>query len=111
MDPVTPPASIASGDAFPELSLTGIVFDEENPEKSAALIRVGGNQERPRREVVRAGDRINQYEIADIQPNRVLIDIHLLGTVRTMELVKEQTGSPGQTGGRERRGQRRPGGG
>lgn len=85
LDPVEPPATVLSQTAFPELKLTGIVFDEKSPSRSAAILRVSRNGVTTRR-VVRAGETIDQYRVVGVEPNRVLIDVYVYGGVRRIDL-------------------------
>lgn len=91
LDPVEPPPTVTKATAFPELSLTGIVFDEADPARSAAILRVTRDGETDRR-VVRAGDTIDQYRIVGVEAGQVLIDVYLYGGVRRLTLDRSDRG-------------------
>lgn len=98
VDPVVPPAAMASLGALPELTLSGVLFNEQNPSASAAIVHVKGRA--TERRVLRAGDRIEQYEVVQVERNRVALDVHLLGMVKRVYLEREseteqETGSGG----------------
>ena len=84
IDPVVPPAAVMEG-AFPGLTLTGIVFEEENPARSYAIMRVA-LQDGMQRYVVREGDEFDQYRILRIEPDAVVINERILGGWRERRL-------------------------
>lgn len=86
VDPVVPPASVSSADGFPRLELAGIVFNEKDPDLSAAIIRVGARDFD--RRVVRAGERIDQYVVVRVERDRVVLDVQMLGTVKRFYLER-----------------------
>lgn len=93
LDPVVPPATIASRDAFPDITLSGILYDVKEPARSAAIVRVGGTLRR----VIRIGDRIDQYRIVRIERTRVIVDVELLGSVRRIYLETSKASEPAQS--------------
>lgn len=91
LDPVEPPLSIATSAAFPELRLTGILFDDKDPLASAVILRVtrGGLTTRY---VVRVGDEIaERYRVVAVEPNRVVIEVPVYGGVRLHTLERNPT--------------------
>lgn len=88
LDPVEPPPSISSVAAFPELRVTGILFDEKDPRASTAMLRVT-TRGVTTRHVVRAGDDFfdQQYYVLAIGPNHVIVEVSVYGGVRVDTLV------------------------
>ena len=90
-DPVTPPLSLLSADAYPAISLSGIVYDEHNPSHSYAMVRfpgAAGASEGGSRQVIHIGDVIGQYVISTIERTRVGVDVRLFGGVRRVYMTQ-----------------------
>lgn len=90
LNPVEPPATVTGGAAFPDISLSGIIYDDDDPLRSMAIVRVRdpSSAQGFSRRVVKVGDTIDQYRIAVIEPNRVLADVYFYGGVRRIELKR-----------------------
>src|SRR5690606_32547681 len=89
MNPVAPPSVLTVENAFPVLTLSGILFDNENPGRSRAILRQalpGGSI--PARHVVQAGDRLSQYEIVRVTKDEVHIDAYQFGAVKRIVLTQ-----------------------
>jgi hypothetical protein len=91
-DPVTPPVSLLSDHAFPQMTLSGIVYNVRSPSASYAMVRFQG-RDTPR-QVIHAGDKIDQYTVTAVERNRVVISVKLFGMTKTIYLVPEGKGGP-----------------
>lgn len=92
-DPVTPPLSLLSSEAYPAIALSGIVYDERHPARSYAMVRFpsgggAGPTAGKSREVVHVGDVIGQYVISTIERTRVGVDVRLFGGTRRVYLTQ-----------------------
>lgn len=81
-DPVLPPPVIAKRqEALPEIHLTAIIYEPDEPTRSVAVVRTGSNNSRPHRVVV--GDRVGEIEILAIHPKFIVIGARQLGRMQT----------------------------
>lgn len=103
LNPVEPPTTVAGGVAFPDVLLSGIIYDAQYPERSAAIVRVrdASSVHGFTRLVVQVGDTIDQYRVAVIEPGRVLVDVYFYGGVKRIELPRAS--SPNETFRSDRR--------
>lgn len=87
LNPVEPPLTVTSRASFPELRLTGILFDETDPSMSAAILRITKDGI-VSRAVVRAGNEIGQYHIVAVEPDHVVIEVTVYGGIRRHTLTR-----------------------
>lgn len=93
VDPVVPPPALYSGEGFPLLNVSAILFDPETPDESRALVQLGGAN--PIRRVVRTGDVVGGFGIYRIERNRVVVSIETLGASRLEVLSPTRGDAPG----------------
>src|SRR5690606_13643555 len=89
-DPVLPPSNVQLyQSAFPNVTVTGILYDAETPSKSKAILRIGSGA--TERRVVRAGDNVEHYHVVSIERSRVIFDVQLVGYTQRVYLEKPPT--------------------
>lgn len=89
-DPVIPPEALYSGDGFPELRVHSIVHDRKDPRDSRALVVLTGKN--GGRSVVRAGDRVGQYQVVAVQRGCITARQNVLGSTRSVVLCLPHPG-------------------
>jgi hypothetical protein len=89
-DPVIPPEALYTGDGFPELRVHSIVHDPADPRDSRALVVLTGKS--GGRSVVRAGDRVGQYQVVAVQRSCLVAHQNVLGSNRRVVLCLARPG-------------------
>lgn len=89
-DPVIPPEALYTGDGFPELRVHSIVHDPRDPRDSRALVVLTGRN--GGRSVVRAGDRVGQYQVVAVQRGCITARQNVLGSTRNVVLCLPRPG-------------------
>ena len=89
-DPVIPPEALYTGEGFPELRVHSIVHDRADPRDSRALVVLTGRS--GGRAVVRAGDRIGQYQVVAVQRGCLVAHQNVLGSTRRVVLCLPRPG-------------------
>ena len=89
-DPVIPPEALYTGDGFPELRVHSIVHDRRDPRDSRALVVLTGRN--GGRSVVRAGDRVGQYQVVAVQRGCITARQNVLGSTRNVVLCLPRPG-------------------
>lgn len=89
-DPVIPPEALYTGEGFPELRVHSIVHDPADPRDSRALVVLTGRS--GGRSVVRAGDRIGQYQVVAVQRGCLVAHQNVLGSTRRVVLCLPRPG-------------------
>jgi hypothetical protein len=89
-DPVIPPEALYTGEGFPELRVHSIAHDPVDPRDSRALVVLTGRS--GGRQVVRAGDRIGQYQVVAVQRSCLVTQQNVLGSTRRVVLCLPRPG-------------------
>ena len=89
-DPVIPPRALLSGEGFPELRVHSIAHDPASPRDSRALVVLTGRS--GTRAVVRAGDRVGEYRVLQVQRGCVVALQNVLGSTRRVVLCLSRPG-------------------
>jgi hypothetical protein len=89
-DPVVPPQALYSGEGFPELRVHSIAHDPRDPSDSRALVVLTGRS--GVRAVVRAGDRLGQYQVLQVHRGCVVAQQNVLGSTRRVVLCLPRPG-------------------
>ncbi len=89
-DPVIPPEALYTGEGFPELRVHSIVHDPRDPRDSRALVVLTGKN--GGRSVVRAGDRVGQYQVVAVRRGCITARQNVLGSTRSVVLCLRRPG-------------------
>jgi hypothetical protein len=88
-DPVAPP-SMVEGKGPQSIALRGIMLDVARPALSSAIIEIGAASGGRRvRQVVKAGDRVDQFHVVRVEARRVVLRQSTLGATKLVALTRE----------------------
>jgi hypothetical protein len=84
-DPLVPPAALYAGQDLPPLHVTLIGVDRQHPARPMAVLRLDSHP--PVRRVVRPGERIGEYRVLRIDPDRVQVVAPAFGGSTVLDLA------------------------
>jgi hypothetical protein len=84
-DPLVPPAALYAGQDLPPLHVTLIGVDRQHPGRPMAVLRLDSRP--PVRRVVRPGERIGEYRVLRIDPDRVQVIAPSFGGSTVLDLA------------------------
>lgn len=87
-DPVLPPAALYSGEGFPDLEVSSVMYNSLRPSEARAVVFLGGRNRL--RKLVGPGDRIGDYRIVKIVDASCLQAVlHSLGSERLVRVCRK----------------------